>query len=410
MGLRRAAGFALILLLAVAAPPRLAFPVVALLFVAAGMWVLQTRHPVPVWERVLSLGAIAAVAWFALDVKEPPSAGFLGDQDVAAIARGVDVRPDRGLAVAVGIDFEGCGQPVEVTMVVGGTAEFFADNRHRLTRPVRVQVAIPDDELDPVDGDEMPVLRPGESEDDLPIPFGAQGAPDPARFKPARTTRVDGRTILQGDVYRWRDHLSPLVTKFRADWLHQRDRLGTTCYLKPPALTGAGTAYVGADLAGMAVPGAVPVELALYDSERDVNIPYRANLTLTTGTLQVHARNGSVRDELSRPAPNETLGGDAAYSCPNEPATTAAVGDRRAGAADQLRRDRRTRLAGPSGVYSSDLIASPSHDCSGQLVMAGAEADFSRDFVLILLGALVSLAAEAYFRASEPRGGAVSRS
>ena len=401
VGVRRAVGVALLAWLGTAAPDRFGLLFVVALFMATGLWLLQTRHPTPSWERALSVVAIGVTGWFALGVEEPSGDHRRGDGHVAAVARGVDVKPDRGLTVAMGIEFDGCAEPVFVTVVVAGTAEFFADNAERLERPVHLQVAIPDDEIRTRVSERPPTLQPGDSEDDIAHPVGSFRAPDPARFRPRPAIETHGRTVLQGDVYRWRDHLSPLIAKFRADWLHRRDRLGTTCYLHVPSLTGDLTAHEGASVAGAVVRGEPTSGSYDYDEERDVSTLYRPDLELTTGTAQIHAGDGSVVDELSRPEPNASLGTDAAYSCATDPATVAPVGASRGRDAGQLGRDAPTGLYGPPAVHSKRYLEAEFNDCSARVVMAAPEADFSRDLVLILLGALVSLAAEAYFRAGE---------
>lgn len=370
--------------------------------------------PVASWKFALLLGVLA-FALLLLHVRsvQPPEQRGIGVVPSEAPETG------RGFVVSMGVRFKSCRRPLDVTVVVAGSAEYWIDHAGQMRASGSVDVAIPDTKLDNlkagigVDGKLAPSA-----------PFTEEDLPKRLSRK-AFESHIDRRrdvTILSARVRRWGRHLKPLVIRFEARWLSPRDRLGT-CYLEVPALAGPATA-LSAQIArkeAFTEKRFAMVDCAkltcsiipLRSRELDLVAYYLPKFETTRGLTTVDAGSGTIRTDLSLPAPDGDVQGFPSWTCATRPPKDFSF------LANTAPGDKEQFIEGDapdaSGAVSVDRLgtALTERNCASFAVFEESSAQLKRDLLLLLMGALLSvgfaLVAEAAARlrpqASKPKSG-----
>ena len=302
-------------------------------------------------------------------------------------APAVRAKPNRGFVIGLGVRFRSCDKPVDVTVTIVGTAEYFADNARRLATRMPFTVALP-----------------GKGLRDVAIGFGSSGAGGygdvlkPQRAKaenwlpgsletqqPVEQLEV---TSIRGTIARWSEHLASLVVTFKARWLRARG-LGT-CYLVLPPLVGDDSVVGAQDGRGLAVkPQEKPVGTDLFSNGSEtLYVPYERSLFPTMGLSVVDVAGNDVLS--SQPEANTVSAGSPAIACSSPPLDREPLGTPRA---DLVYGSAPITAYAMSTRVLSDRMSRFGLDCSALLTVAQADAGRQRDIVLLLVGALFSLGA-----------------
>jgi hypothetical protein len=319
-----------------------------------------------------------------LAVKEPPR----GEQFAAGvgIVPGLSARPNRGFMASLGARFRSCDEPVDVTIVLAGSAEYFEDRESglRRRRAREVMVGVP--------GKDLEDLRMGYGSTyfDLFVPFRSVETQDAeVRFTAAEPRERRAVTSIAGRMAAWADHMAPIVVRFKADWLVPRG-LGT-CYLRLPALVGTSSVIGAQDARGRSVANRAemlrkfPKAAAQVSDEEDtIFVPYDTGLTTIEGVSVVDPGKNDLLS--SQPETQVITGGRPGLSCTAHSPRTGELGDKRAELV-------LGETAGVAMRHASFPGLASELDCGGVFTMAEAGAGNQRDLVLLLIGAFFSLGA-----------------
>jgi hypothetical protein len=197
---------------------------------------LQVRHDCLVgleglFLRVRSFWARASGSEFglpALETKSPPIRHNPSNCVRWATVDG----PIRGIVISTSILVESCDQPVNVTVVASGTAEYWRRNRHRIRRLRGLfALAIWDPDVRNI---RIGVVDPAAGVQPLP---SLRETLDTSGVRLKRIASNGRATAVTGDVLNWRQTWKSIALNFQANWLYPRS-VGT-CFLRLPALTGA---------------------------------------------------------------------------------------------------------------------------------------------------------------------------
>jgi hypothetical protein len=291
----------------------------------------------------------------------------------------------RGFAVALATQVDSCTNPVTVTLVAGGTSEYWSDYRGRngntTTGWYSFVVVLPED----VTG----ILEVGLAGQptDISNPVGASVRSDNALRLVSPVRVVGGRTVLEGRVDNWPMTLLPLLVKFEADWLTPRGL--STCYLRLPSLSGQPTATAVAAAVGGC--GQINADFRGHPCNSLVRAsgqPYVGGLLLSYGESIVTVRSGEVSPDLSVPPPPAVNDGHAACTCRGAPDTAGEFPDRAGRSVPDV-------VAGTSGgaAYSLKAIegANGSGGCRSIAVITEDSAAYSRDLLILIIGATTGL-------------------
>lgn len=332
---------------------------------------------------VLLMVLAVVVGQRILAIDEPPR-GELFAAGVGIVPP-VAAKADRGFIASLGARFRSCEEPVEVSIVLAGSAEYFEDHRTALRRRTRLTVSVPDTDLGNVR------MSYGDDYDDLFSPVNARRSPDAdvtLNTDKPRAHRVV--TSIGARMERWAEHVVPLVVRFDADWLVPRG-LGT-CYLKLPPLTGEPSIIAAQDGRGRSSGTVAGLHEAfadtsniVFDRRETIFVPYDRMLMIRRGIAAVEPGKNEILG--SEPDTEIVSGGLPAHACVTRAPTTGALGDRRA---ELLRGSEHGGFAVRDRSFT-DLAHQ--RDCSAVVTLAEAGAASRRDFVLLVIGALFSLGA-----------------
>jgi hypothetical protein len=319
-----------------------------------------------------------------LHVEEPPR-GELFPAGVG-IATDVAAKPGRGFVSGLSAAFHSCDEPVDVTVVLAPTAEYFEDHRARLRTPSHVTIALPGtSEIHDL------TVAHGQNYNDALIPQMA-GPEQVAEALPgAAPIEHLAVTSVRRTVRSWWLRLTPIVVRFRADWLLRRG-LGT-CYLKLPPLVGDKTILAAQDGRGRAFRTLDELletrpfltTTYVYSDGETLFALDRPSLTVNQGIAVVSVGNDEV--VRSEPESDSIAAGLPAISCSKPTPTKGGAGDLDAHLITTSSADAYAIRAGSFRAYAR------SHDCAALVTLAEAGAGRLRDLILLLVGASFSLGA-----------------
>lgn len=198
----------------------------------------QTRPHVPLALAgllAIAVGLVAAIAHES-SVGEPPDAPV-------AIAVVTPVKPpsdpDAGMFASATLHVHSCDEPVDVSVVFGGTRGYWRYAVPRLPHKSRVAVGVSDPGVHGL------TLAPaGLTEALVAHAPRTDAAPDllPG-FRQRDVTHVTAQSrplgearVAEIDDWQGRGRLAPIVVTLRANWLSRRT--ASSCYLRLPALVG----------------------------------------------------------------------------------------------------------------------------------------------------------------------------
>jgi hypothetical protein len=319
-----------------------------------------------------------------LSLEKPPR-GALFPAGVG-IAPQVRAKTDRSFVVGLAARFRDCDDPVDVTLAVAGTAEYFEDHEAKLKKRTSFTVAVPSTTVDEV---AVGTSLDGYAEALDPLNASPGDAEQVGALETEPPSEIAGVTRIRGTIRGWSSHLAALVFRFKAKWLEERG-LGT-CYLKLPPLVGNSTILGAQAGIGRSAPSDEAYLERFLAEERVVNeadtlfVPYVRSLAIRNGVVVVDAGNNEVLS--SEPETNTVAGGVPAIGCFRASPDTGDLGavdadlvfgsDNRAGAI----RDR----------SFADFVGQL--DCGAVVTLAEASAASRRDLVLLIIGAVFSLGA-----------------
>lgn len=293
-------------------------------------------------------------------------------------------RDGRGFAVALATNVANCSNPVRVKVVAAGTSEYWADYH---------------------------VKRKGSSSGSLKfvlvLPSGITGSvqvglassptaitdPVDARFGHASDFRLDSiarradETVVTGAVMNWPTTLLPLLAVFRANWLTPRGV--STCYLRLPPLSGSRTATAVTRALGgcMRINAAFGNHRVCSPKVVSGSAPYVRQLLLSYGESIVTAGAGDVASDLSVPPPATVVGGNKAWVCNGRPDTTGGFPTSAGSAVPDVLTGR-----GGGAAYSLSAIqGTAGGSCRAVAVITENSAAYSRDLIILVLGAVIGL-------------------
>jgi hypothetical protein len=312
------------------------------------------------------------------------------EQRGIGVLTSVHPNPGRGLALSVGVRFRSCGEPVEVTLVATGTAEFWIDNARALRRGGTVQLAVPDLGLRRIrvglgtDGKVAAIAPLTQSPEPGPLVTGL----------PVR--RLRSVSVIGAHVARWGLHLRPFVVRFEADWLQRRSHLGS-CYLRLPALAGFPTVLSAQEIRGQAVPDVGkltgPESIFVVSSqETGLQSYYSAELETTRGVTSIALGSSALRTDLSQPAPDANVGGAASWTCSTTPPRSVETLEsvKPGSAAPEIIEG---AAVDAKGALSASRLggAVAERTCASFAVLDESRSGVSRDITLLLIGAIFSI-------------------
>jgi hypothetical protein len=320
---------------------------------------------------------------------EPVSVGFVPP---------TPAKPGRGFTIGLAATIHDCDQPLDVTVVAAGTAEYWLDNADRLRGNSTFQLALPN-VLD------KPKLRPGTTATDVVDPATTELRKDDPPLLTGDDFRYesvpvdsakdgDELTIVRGTIRNWPSSLVPIIADFKADWTEDRG-LGS-CFVQLPAIAGDYSILSAQRARGMAKKVEELVvdfdDLTVDSRNLGIGAPYDASLELAYGTATVRTPHGSIDLNDSLPQPTVSVNGNPTWTCTGQ-ARAATVLDEdadKAPAGNYVLLG--PSLRGTAGALSTQaLVAGPAGDCSAVVVVVESSARWTRDLLLLLIGAFVSL-------------------
>ncbi len=211
----------------------------------------------------------------------------------------------RGIILGVSVEVLICDRPVEVTVTAAGTAEYWEENKASIPYGRgRFAFVISDPSIRRVSVEEGSELNSMDSS--LPLPgLGSDGGESPIEYV---VRRNDEAIAIAGSVSRWRQTWEPLAIRFVADWLVPRS--DGTCYVRLPALTGAGASPSIAAAGSRTSNGHRNRRILAFDDLE----AFSRGATLLAQT-SVLAYGGQVDPASSRPQPSFNTNQAAIWSC-----------------------------------------------------------------------------------------------
>ena len=358
---------------------------------------------------LIAVPLVFALRWLDIDAprrEEPLSFGFVPPIPISKIPREIPIR--NGFAIGLLVEVRDCDSPVIVTAVLGGTTEYWLENRAGLGRLAEFRLAAPEAPTDIEIGlgrSATDVISVRDTLDPGYVQFKRVSGPGswPPRPKPRAKLRAtdalfvdppqkkDELRVVSGAVQDWGDRLAPLIVRYQADWLDHRG-LGS-CYLRLPALAGdlavlsaqraRGSAHRGTQLEGGQAP------LSVSSPARNWVAKYDRSLELVRGSTTVVTERGDVATGDSLPQPDTSVSGSPTWTCRTVHKSVGTVEHPREGPAPDF-------LSAPheqaTGALSERAIRQgPANDCSALAVIVQTGASRDRDLVLLLVGAAMSL-------------------
>jgi hypothetical protein len=285
------------------------------------------------------------------------------------------------------VSVESCKKPVSVVVVAGASAEYWRRHARGFPNPARFKLALPD-----VHDGEVKVTA-GSSASDLVAPDSAGGSSGssavvlPSEFHVDKARQKGATTIVSGRFRNWSDTFVPVVAAFKANWL-ERSGLGH-CFLKLPALVKDYSVFA-AQFARNRVMSRERFEgtLGVYSSRAGQTAPYDPGVEIKQGLTTVRFHHGHVLSGDSLPVADRTVDGDPAWTCdggkPRSP------GSLRSKTAPDILIG---RYGTPAAFSRAALEREVAGDCSAFVLLSQENAQRTRDILLLLIGAGVSLGA-----------------
>jgi hypothetical protein len=329
---------------------------------------------------------ITALSQSSPERAEPASIGFVPPRPA---------RAGRGFTIGLVARLTKCGQPLRVTAVAAGTAEYWLDNASKLRGRSSFRFALPD----VLDG--KVEVRPGTTATDVVDP-------DTTRLRRHDAPLVSGRafhvnppvergelTVVSGTIRNWPATLVPIIADFRADWTEDRG-IGS-CFIHLPAIAGdlsilsAQRALGNARDVRSLIVG--PNELTVDSRRLGIAARYRQGLEVAYGSATVRVENGSIDTNDSLPPPTQSVNGNPTWTCVGRArsAKPLAGADGRARSSDDYVLLGPDPLGSAGALSTAALQAGPAGDCSAVVAAVEGSAQWKRDLVLLLIGAFVSL-------------------
>jgi hypothetical protein len=310
----------------------------------------------------------------------------------------VPAKPGRGFTIGVVARLDSCADPLDVTVVAAGTAEYWIDNAKQIEGVSTFRLALPN----VVDGEVD--LRTGTTATDVVDPDTTRlRRNDPPlvtaedlRLEPAQ--QVGELTVVGGAIRNWQATLAPVIADFRANWIEERG--AGTCFIHLPAIAGDLSILSAQRALGEARPvGRLivqPNELTVDSRRLGIGAPYRPDLEVTYGSATVRIENGSIDTDESLPPPTESVNGNPTWTCFGRARSTRTLAE--AAGRPSSKQDDYVLLGpdplGSAGALSTTALrAGPAGDCSAVVAANEGSAQWKRDLELLLIGALVSLGA-----------------
>lgn len=351
--------------------------------VIAALVLRRTRHErgassTVVGGVVLTLAGIAA-GLLLLPVEDAPSESL----GAVGFVPPPPVQPGRGFAVGFGVTVNGCTNPVDVSVVAAGTRGYWIDHPARRRDPVwsRFSLILP--------GSDLQDLHVGLSDDagSLTTPTLAVISPSEAPYiHPDPPVRKDGETVISGWIAYWPQTLEPVVARFRAPWLIRRGL--STCYLKLPELSGTPTVIAAEAALAPRQLRAYGISARTLVHSQNTTGSYAPALEITHGTTMVAVTSGEVMSDASLPPPSALSYGEPAWTCQSLAASAGPLPASPRGSVPDILEGRRGTGAG----FSEQVIArAAAGDCRAVATIAEDSAAYSRDLVLLAVGAVTSL-------------------
>ncbi len=328
---------------------------------------------------VLTLAGIAA-GLLLLPVDDAPTASI----GAVGFVPPAPARPGRGFAIGFGLTVNGCSNPVRVSVVAAGTRDYWIDHPPRRTDPAWSSFTLI------LPGVGLRNLHVGLSTNagNLTTPTQAGISPTLAPYINTNPpTHKDGATVISGRVAYWQETLQPIVATFRASWLMSRGL--STCYLRLPDLSGTPTVIAAeAAVTGRQLReyGVAPRTVVRSGSTTG---SYTPGLEITHGTTMVAVTSGEVMSDSSLPPPSALSYGDPAWTCQSLAASAATLPShgKRGDLPDILLGER-----GTGAGFSEQVIErAAAGDCRAVAAIGENSAAYSRDLVLLAVGAVTSL-------------------
>ena len=333
---------------------------------------------------LVALGGVGAHAKLDTDPAPPPlKAGAIGVVPPGAPP------PKDGFAVSAGVRFKDCGKPVDVTLVVGGTAEWWMRYARRMGATEELRIGIPtrkdrDDISDAISDVSVDLTVDGTEGFLRPL---TQSGLRRARFR--KSLQNEGRfTEVQVTVKDWGRSIHPVVVRFKADWLDPRAE--GSCYASIPAITGGRGVFAAQDVRGEARSEDLSTGGEVVDGPGGLAAPDEPRLESTRGLVSLDVGKHNLDDDLSLPEPDAQLYGLPMWTCSRRPPGTPALLEERP-------RDVPEFLTTGDGA----TVLSNRHvdrwidagDCSATAVLEEKGSARSRDLWLLIFAALFSLGA-----------------
>ncbi len=358
------------------------------LYTAAARW----------WRVALAVGLIVGSLAFGVPLLSQDSPRRAEPASIGFVPPGA-AKPGRGFSVGIVARLTECGEPLQVTVVAAGTAEYWLDNAQALRGRARFRLAVPN-----VVGEKVRV-RPGTTATDVVDPDTARLrrsdvpliAPKDFQIEhPRKVGDLKDLTIVHGTIRNWQATLAPIVAEFQADWTE--DRGVGSCFIHLPAIAG--------DLSILSAQRALgnardfgklivePDELTVDSRGLAIVARYRPGLEVAYGSATVRVYDGSIDSDDSLPPPTESVNGNPTWTCVGRARSTRLLAGRRSRAGGE---NEDYVLLGPDPLGSAGALSSvalragPSGDCSAVVAAIESSAQWKRDLMLLLIGAFVSL-------------------
>jgi hypothetical protein len=285
------------------------------------------------------------------------------------------------------VSVDSCNEPVSVVVVAQASVEYWRRHKNQFPNPAEFKIALPD-----VHGDKVSVT-PGSSATDLVSPdsvrdtSGRSAVVLPGEFRVDRPRRSGSLTMLSGHIRNWKGTFAPVVATFKANWL-ERSGLGL-CHLKLPALVKDYSVFAAQIARRRAVPpDRFEGRLGVYSPRHGLAAPYDRGLENKQGLTTVLFDAGRVLTSDSLPSPDRTVNGNPTWTCNGgKPRSTGTLRSRVS--PDVLI----GRYGVPAAFSRAAVDREVASDCSAFVLVSESHAQRTRDILLLLIGAAVSLGA-----------------
>lgn len=227
-----------------------------------------------------------------------------------AFATPIPPHAHRGLYISEAVSVPtACQNPVHVSVVVGGTKEYWLDAARRTPARARIGIAISDPSITRLN---LAVASRYEIDETAAPRPPSYTAPE-SLLAPAATLIPDQSPKLLTSsvkalfafVQSWGRYQEPIVATFDANWISPRD--ASSCYLRLPALAGPGTALPLALALTETIPGGGAIVVPRPSPQGPLAEPGRQSQDI--GSVTVAISEGALDLSASAPPPVDPLRG-----------------------------------------------------------------------------------------------------